>query len=503
MYDNMYRSSEYYYSDEGYCTASFEDGMVGKIVEGDDGFVYIYNPFTGFNTNSWAKAERGQGDTIIVKGHQPIYAWGDEVDSLDIFDITETEIEGGYYTFEAKYSPVQEAKFTWKNGVLKSADDKVLGISTASFDNPGTWEWAKVGDYHYSFSMISEPVVKIPNDVTFKPYKFLNDRTNPYSDPRVVNVGFKGTDVYLQLDSTINTGWIKGSLDGNSITFATHQYLGSDNRYGRHLFFMAGTYKKTYNEEEQDYETEYYFADKITFTYDPVAQSFASDSVMFENSGDKVIYYYVKYFDMTYNPFVEMAATPADPIIHMGPCVVEFEGSEPFTSYFIDLETPIVDTDSMFVNPDKLFYNVFIGDDSAYTFRKADYPTLPSDLTDVPVYLHDGGLIGMYGRFHMINFADQSLFFDSEMNPVVNHVGVQMVYCGGGERRKSNVVWWNIPLKQVETGSVGSVENNGLLVSTTYYDIAGRKVIVPSHGVFVRKQLFSDGTVKATKVIFK
>lgn len=499
VHDNMYRSSEYYFSDEGYCTASWEDGIIGKIVEGDDGCVYIYNPFTGFPTGTWAKAERGQGDTLIVKGQQPIYAYGNEVDSLDIFDVTETETEDGFYTFEAKYAPIQEAKFIWKDGTLRSADDKVLGISTSSYETAGTWEWAKVGDYHYSFRTINEQVVTLPSGVTFKPYRFLNDRTNAYSDPTVVNVGFKGNDVYLQLDSTIQTGWVRGTIDGNAITFASHQYLGSDNSHRRHLFFMAGTYTKIWNEEWQEYDKEESFADKITFTYNPQTQSFASDSIMFENSGDKMIYYYTKNFDMTYDPFAEIAATPADPIIHMGPCVVELEGCEPFTSYFIDLETPIVDTDSMFINPDKLFYNVFIGNDAAYTFRKAEYPTLPYDFTDVPVYLHDGGLIGMYGRFHMINFADESMFFDSNMNPVVNRVGVQMIYRGGNEEHKSKIVWWNIPLSQVETG-IGSISDNGNTVSTTYYDITGRKVLKPAHGIFIKKQLFTDGTVKTCKV---
>lgn len=499
-YDNLYRSSEYYYNDEGYCTASSEDGIVGKIVEGDDGYLYIYNPFTGFSTGTWAKAEYGEGDTIIVRGHQPIYAYDDIVDSLDIFDVTETEMEDGYYTFEAKYAPVQEAKFIWKDGTLTSADDKVLGISTSSYDKPGTWEWAKIGDYHYSFRTIDEQVATLPADVTFKPYRFLNDRQNSYSDPNVVNVGFKGNDVYLQLDSTIATGWVKGTIDGNKITFPSHQYLGSDNSHGRHLFFMAGTYTSQWDDESGDYVNKEYFADKISFTYNPQTQGFSSDSIMYENSGDKMIYYYVKNFDMDYAPFKEVEATPANPIIHMGPCVVSLENTDPFTSYFIDLETPVSDTKGNFINPEKLFYNVFIDTDTAYTFRKADYPTLPADLTDVPVYLHDGGLIGMYGRFHMINFADESMFFDADMQPLVDRVGVQMIYRGGNEEHKSDIVWWNVPLAKVETDGIRQTSGNVNPVSISYYDMSGRRVSVPSHGIFIRKQTFADGTVNTCKI---
>ena len=38
---------------------------------------------------------------------------------------------------------------------------------------------------------------------------------------------------------------------------------------------------------------------------------------------------------------------------------------------------------------------------------------------------------------------------------------------------------------------------------TTYFDLTGRKVASPSHGVYVQKQVLSDGTVKTAKVLVK
>ena len=64
LYDNLYWNSEYYYSDEGYCTAGAEDGTVATIVEAANGDIYIYNPFSGFPVNSWIKGEKAGGDTI-------------------------------------------------------------------------------------------------------------------------------------------------------------------------------------------------------------------------------------------------------------------------------------------------------------------------------------------------------------------------------------------------------------------------------------------------------
>ncbi len=38
---------------------------------------------------------------------------------------------------------------------------------------------------------------------------------------------------------------------------------------------------------------------------------------------------------------------------------------------------------------------------------------------------------------------------------------------------------------------------------TTYFDLTGRKVASPSHGVYVQKQVLSDGSVKTAKVLLK
>lgn len=40
-------------------------------------------------------------------------------------------------------------------------------------------------------------------------------------------------------------------------------------------------------------------------------------------------------------------------------------------------------------------------------------------------------------------------------------------------------------------------------VQTTYFDLTGRKVASPSQGVYVQKQVLSDGTVKTAKVLLK
>lgn len=56
-------------------------------------------------------------------------------------------------------------------------------------------------------------------------------------------------------------------------------------------------------------------------------------------------------------------------------------------------------------------------------------------------------------------------------------------------------------LKGAAAGIDATTSDN--TVKTEYYDLSGRKVAAPSHGVYVKKQQLSDGTVKTSKVTLK
>lgn len=504
LFDNLYRSSDYYYNDEGYISALSEDGVVGRVVEGTDGNVYIYNPFSGFNTEAWAKAERAEGDTIIVRGHQPIFAWEEEggfveVDSLDIFDIVETADEEGYYTFDVSYSPIQEAKFLWKDGTLKSVDQKVMGISTSSYEVPGTWEWAKVGERNLVMNVIEAQKVVLPEGVEMRAYKFHNDHENYYSDANVVNVGFKDSHVYLNVGSRLENAWIEGTIDGNTITFNTEQYLGSDNVYGRHIFFIAGSVSEVYDPYWDEYTKEYAMADNIVFSYNAETGAFSSKDAMFVNSGNRAIYYYDLYQNMIYEPFNEVAAVPQAPFLHMGPMVVDYTGSEPFAGYFIDTEVLFSDVDGNFINPNKLFFNVYI-DEDIYTFTTQDYPMLENDMTDIPALFHDGYVFGQYGRFQMVNFCSQDLFFDADLKPIVKRVGVQSIYRGAGEERRSVISWWDVAAGQPVDAIENVSDNAADVVAVKYYDQLGRQVNELGRGIYIKVMHLRNGATKTVKI---
>jgi hypothetical protein len=60
----------YYY---GYLVAQHVDGAIGTLVEGTDGNLYMKSPFSQFPSTGWLTAEKGTGDTVVVKCPQPVY----------------------------------------------------------------------------------------------------------------------------------------------------------------------------------------------------------------------------------------------------------------------------------------------------------------------------------------------------------------------------------------------------------------------------------------------
>ena len=66
------RDSWGFYLNFIYITFGQQTGLLTQVVDGDDGNVYIYNPFSGWATNSYLKCER-DGEKIVAKLPQPIY----------------------------------------------------------------------------------------------------------------------------------------------------------------------------------------------------------------------------------------------------------------------------------------------------------------------------------------------------------------------------------------------------------------------------------------------
>ena len=287
---------------------------------------------------------------------------------------------------------------------------------------------------------------------------------------RFVNIGFDGNDVYVQgLCEAFPEAWIKGTLDGSTVTFPTGQFFGKDDSW------VSWGYPADY----------YYFVgygdngiQDVTFTYDANNNYFSSEDWIIINSKESTISYYSINVNNEFSLFNEVAGTPVDPEITNA---VLTDTSYPRVNLNITLET--VDGDAMV--PSKVYYRIFIDEEhdvQQLAFEPEDYPELGIEeaLLDIPYLLADDWDIYKGGS---IVYFNQDLDYEN-----INQVGAQVVYYGGDEEHESNIVWYFVKdYTPVATGIANVTASEG---NDTWYTVDGRKLSAKptTKGVFIRNK---------------
>ena len=253
----------------------------------------------------------------------------------------------------------------------------------------------------------------------------INAMTN-YGDPvsGYVNIGFDGTDVYLQgLCTYLPESWIKGSLDGNTITFPGNQYFGyyDDGAMNSYNFFLR--------------------QEGIIFTYDAEAGKMTAEGEIFIYTGGSNLKGDV-YNNPVLNKVVEKAGTPATPNISQ-----IYDGTDgPVVLFSI----PTSDTEGNAMASSKLTFQ-FLKDVeqeiSPVTFDPADYPVLTESMTAFP-----------YGYTNGEEFCPKYIYLRQSDYKLWNKVGIQSIYTGGGVENKSEIFWLSIKDYEKATFNFNAME---------------------------------------------
>ena len=236
LYDNMYASSFAYGLGWGDIYIQNVDGGIGKVVEGNDGNLYIYNPisqgYIWFSILPWIKAEPAGDGKYVVKLPQlyiidvgdPYYAYCMHYDEDEGMPVVEEE---------------GEIEFTWENGVLTQLGDKFIGLCDATAD------WFYMADQHIVYAPMTEEPITLPEtEYYIQSYTmtYLSDPTDlTKTKERIVDVVIDGEDIYIgYLNNNNPDAFIKGHLADGKATFPTRQYLGVDAYYNGHIYVLTG-----------------------------------------------------------------------------------------------------------------------------------------------------------------------------------------------------------------------------------------------------------------------
>lgn len=181
--------------------------------------------------------------------------------------------------------------------------------------------------------------------------------------------------------------------------------------------------------------------------------------------------------------FVEVAATPADPVITTLTAYDEQYGAG------FQFELPAVDVDGNFIDPSKIYYNIYFdGSEEPETLSPDDYQNLTEEMTNVPYDFSDNYDFLCGGTTHTF------YFYVAEYN----NIGVSQTYTGGGETHRSNIVWATNP-----TSIKGVSSDSKSVKSVNYYDLSGRQVSAPAQGLYIKTITYTDGSKKNVKRMAK
>ena len=309
-------------------------------------------------------------------------------------DDTQTLVENIVFNYNAE------------EGLLEASTLYLLENNGTTEPNPYSY-WYKPT---FSKTAPAEKTVVIPENLVPEEWVITYDNNMDVPSSGSLMIGFDGTDVYLQgLCSYLPEAWIKGSLDGTTITFPGSQYFGfyQDTPYSGYDMYL----------QEED----------LVFTYDAEANTITAKTAEITIYTSTLLKGDI-YRNAVIRKVIEKAVTPATPTISQ----IYDASSGPVLMFTV----PTLDVDGNGIVSSKLSFQLFNDVEqeiAPVTFSAADYSSLTEDMTIIPYGFTDKTEI--FPTYVYLKQTDYNNW---------NRIGIQSIYTGGGEENKSEIFWYTI-----------------------------------------------------------
>ena len=265
-----------------YFSATASESSVDEVpvsVAFVDNDIYIQGINEYYIPEAWVKGTLNQDGTATFAAGQYFGAFeygGDEYDM--------------YFVGTADGQTVSDVTFDvdLENGIL-TTDDYI--VVNAYPDEVGYYEYYYDVEIVRTLPELPDPVVAPEDLETYTAYLSCNSYNGKIRG-REVQVGYKGTDAYIQgLCEYIPEAWVKGTIDlaSQTVTFPTGQFYGT---------FVDDYYEESYNFFFVGYD---YDADEIAdvvFDLDVENQTLTTDQWIILNGKQNKISYYDYYYDV-------------------------------------------------------------------------------------------------------------------------------------------------------------------------------------------------------------
>lgn len=476
------------------------DGSINQFVVTEDNKVYFNNIFSLTYVDAWLEGEVKDGKYSFsfpqhIEHDEEDYGTPDEPDiEIDdyyavVLEFVDDEDGGWYYPAED-----QTYTFTVNPDGSLTADNPDLMIGACQWED-GTeygeesyWGWIILGDQYETFSELTAVAEPAPDEVEFENWTLVD---GPFAT--AVEVGFLDGKCYLKgftpdYPDLMDTP-VVGNVEEGKIVFPSGQYLGVIEDYLTTAYFITGE-TSVLEDEYGPYET-FDMTDNVVFDYSKEENLLKTLSAFcISSAADKVLYY-----QMFSDVAIKKPDADAKITALKQPVLDAFEEADPDwgmpTNVMFFL--PMTDEDYNILDTEKYFWNLLL-DDDVYVFAADEYVGLADmfgpdfEMTDVPYGFYDG--CDFWGGWS----GNEDFFLYAE--------GYETLAVRGVYKEGDNVIYSPLLYVVGEPSAVKEIENSEV-VSTSYFDLQGRKLPNPIPGLCIRADKMADGSVHYVKVVRK
>jgi hypothetical protein len=492
-HENLVRQGYSFYYENGYVNGAHNDGFIGEYVKGDDGCIYIKNPFASLNLGTYLKLDKVDDETYVA--HTAQLVWVDNSESTPFTGFATRlvfkNVAGGKFTYEVADDQNTDMYFTLKDGVLSQTNQETQKVGEYEYPaellgvTNSDGGWLGIGDGNMLFYEAEAPVV-VPEGADVKEVSILYNILSSTSgknnmDAQLTKMAEVGDDIYLA--SPYNDGkhelWMKGHIDRqtSTVTFRP-QYLGVNTQNSCHQWLRPSSFYDWFDliDEEDGYGVwyrAYNDIDSYVFKYEN--GSLVSDTTSMKQSlvvarSPKKSEASAVISNAIVKNYVAKSAKPAKPsIVHV----------EPHNGMFgyITFSLPPVDVDGMYMDPNNMSYSFYVYSDDRFTFKKSTFEKLPEDTNEIPYFYADPyDFMVKTNGYHTVIYYDEAW----------SYIGIQSIQRYNGDVNCSEIEWYNHTPTGIEKVPVeekaninGKMFKDGKLVivkAGKVYDVAGRRI---------------------------
>lgn len=368
------------------------------------------------------------------------------------------------FVFDAPEGTALVALYSYLDEELSTCIYAGASVTHVEYKDPGTKE-----------------VATIPDGVEETPWGMLysnGDRAHQ------ITGAIDGDKIYLKgVVPSLPGSCVVGTISGDKVVFDANQYLGETESTYEYLVFRHAEFVSSSDRGDvYDFSGDLLPSLEAVYEADSYTVSCPMDVAWFSNAGTDELYYQNFFVGPMFLPDKGGAATPCNPEITE---VMDFMPEFGYGGFMADM--PLLGTEGEVLDKNYYTYIVYF-DGEPYTFEPELFPGVTEPMLEIPYDFEDGEAedFRVEGTSHIICWRTAGF----------TSLGVQALYTVNGVTNRSEVVTYKLGDSSLDTVTA-------LPQTVEFYDLAGRKILNPTSGMYVKRITYDNGKTETVKVVIK